>query len=181
MLVDSITTQTTTAIPPITNVASGSTTNRNCNSSKNKSDKIIGYQVIMPNKVIEVYFGDDQKEKLICHEEDTFDLRKGLFLAIAKHLYKDTYTLEGIEAKSVEIGYTKKYVKMVDHIIKKYNREKKANEDLFNKTKENMRIAHEKRMKNDARKRERKIEIQKEAYLRAMREFQEEKRSASCE
>lgn len=36
-------------------------------------------------------------------------------------------------------------------------------------------------MKNDARKRERKIEIQKEAYLRAMREFQEEKRSASCE
>lgn len=70
---------------------------------------------------------------------------------------------------------------MVDAIIRDYNRVKKANEEFFNKAKENRRIAHEKRIKNDARKRERKIEIQKEAYIRAMREFQEEKRIASCE
>lgn len=183
MLVDSITAQAITAIDPIMNITSDTITIRKTDRvlSKYENNKIIGYQVIVPNKVIEVYFKDDQKEKLVCHEEDTFDLRKGLFLAIAKHLYKDIYTLEGIEAKAVEIGYTKKYVKMVDHIIKEYNREKKANEEFFNKAKENRRIAHEKRMKNDTRKRERKIEIQKEAYLRAMREFQEEKRSASCE
>lgn len=183
MLVDSITSQTTTAINPIMSMLGDTSMPKDTviTFSKNKSDKITGYQIIVPNKVIEVYFEDNKKEKLVCHEEDTFDLHKGLFLAIAKHLYKDRYTLEGIEAKAIEIGYTKKYVKMVDAIIRDYNRVKKANEEFFNKEKENRRIAHEKRMKNDARKRERKIEIQKEAYLRAMREFQEERSSASCE
>ena len=118
MLVDSITAQVTTAIDPLMNITS--------DAIIITSDKIIGYQIIVPNKVIEVYFEDNKKEKLVCHEEDTFDLHKGLFLAIAKHLYKDRYTLEGIEAKAIEIGYTKKYVKMVDAIIRDYNRVKKA-------------------------------------------------------
>lgn len=99
MLVDSITAQVTTAIDPLMNITS--------DAIIITSDKIIGYQIIVPNKVIEVYFEDNKKEKLVCHEEDTFDLHKGLFLAIAKHLYKDRYTLEGIEAKAIEIGYTK--------------------------------------------------------------------------
>lgn len=109
MLVDSITAQAITAIDPIMNITSDTITIRKTDRvlSKYENNKIIGYKIIVPNKVIEVYFEDDQKEKLVCHEEDTFDLRKGLFVAIAKHLYKDTYTLEGIEAKAIEIGYTK--------------------------------------------------------------------------
>lgn len=146
-----------------------------------KEVEIKRYRILAPNKVIEVYFTDGSKEKLVCHDEDTFDLRKGLFLAIAKHLYKDKYTIEGIEAKAIEIGCTKKYVKMVDNIIKKHIKEEKMDEEINKVLDENKRIAHEKRMKNDAKKREHKIEIQKEAYLRAMREFQEEKALASFE
>ena len=88
--------------------------------------KIIDINVIVPNKVVEVTFADGKKEKMVCHEEDTFDLRNCLFIAIAKHLYKKEYTFEGIEWKAFELTYLKKYVKIVDFALKAYD--KKQNE-----------------------------------------------------
>lgn len=136
-----------------------------------KEVEIKRYRILAPNKVIEVYFTDGSKEKLVCHDEDTFNLRKGLFLAIAKHLYKDKYTIEGIEAKAVEIGYTKKYVKMVDKAIKDNNKLEEMAIRVHKEEELERKKDHERKMKADREKRERRIEIQKEAYLRAMCEL----------
>lgn len=98
-------------------------------------------------------------------------MRKGLFISIAKHLYKDKYTLDGIEEKAMEISYTKEYIKMVDKAIREHEKFEKAEKERIAKEKKEKRLAHEKRMERDRKRREHKIEIQKEAYLRAMCEF----------
>ena len=90
--------------------------------------------VIVPEKVVEITFGNDQTEKMVCHEDDIFDLRKCCFIAIAKHLYKKEYTQEGIEHMATQLTYQKKYVKIVDKALKDYTRkeeekEKKAREE----------------------------------------------------
>lgn len=64
---------------------------------KIKSPNITDIQILKYNKVVEISFADGGKEKMVRHEDDKFDLRKCCFIAIAKHLYKETYTFEGIE------------------------------------------------------------------------------------
>lgn len=100
-------------------------------------------------------------------------MRKGLFIAIAKHMYKDKYTLDGIEEKAMEISYTKEYVKIVDKAIREHEKLEKEEKERIAKEKEEKRLAHEKRVERDRKRREHKIEIQKEAYLRAMCEFKD--------
>lgn len=112
---------------------------------------------------------------MVCKDGDKFDLRRGLYLALAKHLYKKELTIEGIEAKATEISYTKKYVNMVEKVIKQHNRLEKETFELEKKNKEEKKIKHEAMIKRNKKKKEHKIEIQKEAYLIAMREYENEK------
>jgi len=91
------------------------------------SEVIKDVNIIVPNKVVEVTFADDKKEKMVCHEEDTFNLRNCLFIAIAKHLYKNEYTFEGIEYKAFELMHMKKYVKIVDSALKAFEKEAEGN------------------------------------------------------
>lgn len=86
-------------------------------------------------------------------------------------MYKEKYTLEGIEHKATELSYQKKYVKMIDKVIKEHDKklievENKKYEETMQK-----RLAHERKVKRDKKKRERMINIQKEAYVRAMKEI----------
>lgn len=147
------------------------------NFDKRKFCTIKSFRVLAPNKVIEVLFDDNKKEKIICHEEDKFDLRDGLFIATAKHLYKDEYTYEGIEVKTAELKLKKDFVKMVDNAIKQYEKEQRAKAERKAKEEKEKEIAkkqREKRLakinKRKAAKREAEIEMRKEAYLRAMKE-----------
>ena len=78
--------------------------------------------VIVPGKVMVVTFEDNRQEKLVCQEEDHFSLRFGCFIAIAKHLYKDTYTSEGIEHMATEMSYQIHYVKIVNKALKNYSK-----------------------------------------------------------
>ena len=89
-----------------------------------KSDVIADINVIVPGKVVEITFADGGKEKMVCHKDDTFDLRKCCFIAIAKHLYKKEYTQEGIEYMATQLTYQKKYVKIVDKALKNYKKRK---------------------------------------------------------
>lgn len=133
--------------------------------------KISSYEILARNKVIRVSFSDNTQEKVICDDKDEFDLRRGLFVALSKKMYKEKYTLEGIEHMATELSYQKKYVKMVDKAIKEHNRklveeENKKHEEALQK-----RLAYERKVKRDKKKRERTINIQKEAYVRAMKEI----------
>lgn len=133
--------------------------------------KISSYEILVRNKVIRVSFSDNTQEKVICDDKDKFDLRRGLFIALSKKMYKYQYTLEGIEHIATELSYQKKYVKMVDKAIKDHNRklieeENKKHEEALQK-----KLAYERKVKRDKKKRERVINIQKEAYVRAMKEI----------
>ena len=91
-------------------------------------------------------FKDSFCETMVCHEKDTFDLRQCLYIAIAKHLYKSTYTFEGIEWKAKEISYQKRYVKMVDKAMTHYKMDM-ANAEKMRKAEEDKKraIANKKR------------------------------------
>lgn len=144
-----------------------------------KKKIIASIKIIVPNKVVEVYFADNQKEKMVCHEKDVFDLRSCLFIAMAKHLYKKTLTYEGIEFKAKELTYEKEAVKIVDSALKEFCRSeafiraeeeriKKAEEISKKKKAKLIAYKQKRRAKKEAVERERLIEIQKEAYIRAM-------------
>lgn len=72
---------------------------------------------------------------------------------------------------ATELSYQKKYVKMVNKAIKDHNKklieeENKKHEEILQK-----KLAYERKVKRDKKKRERMINIQKEAYVRAMKEI----------
>ena len=119
------------------------------------SKYICSYKIVVPNKVIIVTFTDGHNEKVVCDENDTFDLKRGLFIAIAKHLYKNKYTLEGIEHKATELSWQKYYVKIVDKAIKEHSREEKELE----KTK---RIEEEKKAAELRRKEKKRLKLEKQ-------------------
>lgn len=98
-------------------------------------DDIFDISVIVPNKVVEIEFYDT-KEKMVCHEDDAFDLRKCCFIAIAKHLYKKEYTQEGIEYMATQLIYQKKYVKIVDKALKDYKRKEEEKAEKIRKEEE---------------------------------------------
>lgn len=104
-------------------------------------DDIFDINVIVPDKVVEIEFCDG-KEKMICHKEDTFDLRKCCFIAISKHLYKKEYTYEGIEHMADQLMYQKKYVKVVDKALKDYYK-KEAEKERMRKEEEENKIIRE--------------------------------------
>jgi len=147
---------------------------------------ITDINIIVPNKVVEVTFADGKKEKMICHEEDTFNLRNCLFIAIAKHLYKKDYTFEGIEWKAFELTHLKKYVKIVDAALKEFDRKQKEIDRLEEDCKADQERIERKRAKRQAYKerraakreqeeKDKQIAIQKEAYIHAIKYMEDSK------
>lgn len=126
------------------------------------SDIIKDIDVIVPGKVMVVTFNDDKQEKLVCQKEDHFSLRFGCFIAIAKHLYKDTYTPEGLEHMATEMSYQIRYVKIVNTALKSYSKkcEEKAKEKRLEFEKKE--IAERKRAKREAYKERRKARLEAE-------------------
>ena len=126
------------------------------------SDIIKDIDVIVPGKVMVVTFNDDKQEKLVCQKEDHFSLRFGCFIAIAKHLYKDTYTPEGIEHMATEMSYQIRYVKIVNTALKNYSKkcEEKAKEKRLEFEKKE--IAERKRAKREAYKERQKVRLEAE-------------------
>ena len=98
-------------------------------------DDIFDINVIVPDKVVEIKFYEG-KEKMVCHEDDVFDLRKCCFIAIAKHLYKKEYTQEGIEYMATQLTYQKKYVKIVDKALKDYKRKEEEKAEKIRREEE---------------------------------------------
>lgn len=126
-------------------------------------DDIFNINVIVPDKVVEIEFFDG-KEKMVCHEDDTFDLRKCCFIAIAKHLYKKEYTQEGIEYMATQLTYQKKYVKIVDKALKDYKRKEKEKAEKIRKEEEEKIICARQSLKRRKQK-ERRAQRHREALI----------------
>lgn len=126
-------------------------------------DDIFNINVIVPDKVVEIEFYDG-KEKMVCHEDDTFDIRKCCFIAIAKHLYKKEYTQEGIEYMATQLTYQKKYVKIVDKALKDYWKKEEEKEKRICEEREREKIQEHQREKR-RRYKERRTQRYKEAMI----------------
>lgn len=135
---------------------------------------IKNYQILCPGKVVRVDFADNTSEKMVLKDPDVFDIYRCLFIAIAKHLYKDTYTPEGIEYIATLLSYEKKYAKIVNSAINDHEKKEKEKLLKLQKEKEEKERIKRKRAKNLKRREqlrkkriEEQINIQKEAIIRA--------------
>lgn len=126
-------------------------------------DDIFDINVIVPDKVVEIEFFDG-KEKMVCHEDDTFDLRKCCFIAIAKHLYKKEYTQEGIEYMATQLTYQKKYVKIVDKALKDYKRKEEEKAEKIRREDEEKIIRARQNLKRRKQK-ERRAQRHRETLI----------------
>jgi len=130
----------------------------------NMKENILDINVIVPGKVVEITFCDMLKEKMVCHKDDTFDLRKCCFIAIAKHLYKKEYTQEGIEYMATQLTYQKKYVKIVDKALKEYWKKEEEKEKRIRDERERKEI-QERQSEKRRRYKERRTQRHKEAMI----------------
>lgn len=123
---------------------------------------------VLNKKVVMVTFSDGKVEKAVLDTYDTFNIEQGIAICIMK---KSFSKISNDNGSSV-------YNKLVEYGLKAYNdilaAESKAEakkKEKEAKAKRNAEKAKRKRARKAAEKREAEIEIQKEAYLRAMREL----------
>ena len=137
-------------------------------------DEIIDIKVLDDNnRVAKVGFADGYVVKNIRDEEDVFDIEECLYLALAKKLYRKEYTYEGTLRMAEELKFKKDAVSIVKHgakVYEKYLEEEKAKKEESSRRERRKakKIAQKQRRKERARREQ--IEIQKQAYLEAMKE-----------
>lgn len=110
------------------------------------------------NKVVELLFSDSKKEKSVCDDVDEFDINRGIEVCILKYL----------------LGGSNNYNNLIKAIRKKYDEklDSQKKEEARKEQIKNKRAKKQAAKKRRAeRKREEQIEMQKEAYVRAMREM----------
>lgn len=138
---------------------------------------IADIEMLVPNKVMKVYFNDESYIKVVCHDFDEFNIYAGCYIAIAKKLYGKDYTCEGIEHMARQLSYQKKYVYIVNKAVKEYEKKtmlawKEAiaskREEAIAANKKRKREAYIKR--RDERRRQARIDEMAEAFKKAMKE-----------
>lgn len=144
---------------------------------------------VVPGRVVKVTYYY-KKYEMVCDPRDEFSMEKVLYLAIAKEMYGHTLTPEGIEKKAEELKYEKVYVKKVEQAMKilaamkeleKENAEYEAllearRQKRWERKQRQMDCRAEKKRLQEEKEREEKIQIQTEAYLRAMKAVKEEEK-----
>ncbi len=116
------------------------------------------------DRVVFVTFADGTKEKAVLAADDQFSLEQGISICITKKLLSMKTEDNG---SSVYNKIVEKGLKVVEDKKKKAEAEKQEKQVKSNRIK---KLKAKKARKANAA-REAQIEIQKEAYLRAMREF----------
>lgn len=126
------------------------------------SSKVKDVNVIVPDKVVEVLFEDGTKEKAVCRKPDVFSLEQAIAICIGKKI------MGGSSAYNNAIKHG---LKIYNDKLKKEELDKEEQERIANKRAK--RIAYKKRKaaEREQAEKERQIEIQKEAYIRAMTEM----------
>ena len=119
-------------------------------------------QQVVPNKVVEVTFADGEKTKAICREPDTFSLEMAITICLMKKL----------------LGGSGNYNKTIKACLKQYQKdledEARAKQEAIDEEKRKAKRAAKRVQRAERRAeaaKERAIEIQKEAYIRAMKEL----------
>lgn len=141
-----------------------------------KDIRIVDVNIIVPDKVVEVTFADGTKEKSVCREPDVFSLESAISICISKKIMGGSAAYNNAVRRGMKV-YEKrlefeKYQKAEQERI-----EKKRAKRLACKKRRAVKRAEEENQRK-AREREYQIEIQKEAYLRAMGIIRNENKGA---
>lgn len=122
---------------------------------------------VIEEKAIIVSFADGTNEKATLDKEDKFNLEQGISICITKKLLEEKCR-----------NGSNLYNKIVKRAEKVYTQKIETLKKLKSEEEEKERIIAKKRKKNEQRwikremaAKEKQIEIQKEAYLRAMYEY----------
>ena len=123
---------------------------------------------VIGDSVVIMYFADGTTEKAVLNKEDTFSLEQGISICLTKKM---------LSMISEDSG-SSVYNKLVEHCLNVYKNNRQAEQDEAQKKIADKEAAKKfkekldrKKARKAAEKREAQIEIQKEAYLRAMKEY----------
>lgn len=133
---------------------------------KKENEMIIkDFEISKSGNGITVYFIDGTYKKSYAVAPDEFDIKKALYICLAKK-YSHEYKCDDIEVLAKFFSMTKKYIREVERVFAEYEKKEEVKKIIANRKAKKIRYKANKK----AREREELIEIQKEAYLRAMRE-----------
>lgn len=121
--------------------------------------EVTDVKIIVPNKVVEVTFTDGSKEKSVCREPDVFSLESAISICVSKKIMGGSGAYNNLVKRGLKV--------YEDNI--KMDAAVKAEQERINKKRAKRKAYMERRAaKREETARERQIEIQKEAYIRAM-------------
>ena len=123
---------------------------------------ILDINILVPDKVVEVTFADGTKEKSVCREPDVFSLEIAIAICISKKV---------MGGSSAYNNAVKRGVKVYEDKLKEDEKAKAEEERIAKKRAKRLEYKKNKEAKRKAQEREEKIEIQKEAYKRAIEEM----------
>ena len=121
--------------------------------------RIKDVNILVENKVVEVTFADGTKEKAVCQEPDVFSLETAIAICLSKKI---------MGGSSAYNNAVKHGVKVYEDKIKEVEKAKAEQERIAKKRAKRLAYKERKIAKRKAQECEEKIEIQKEAYIRAM-------------
>ena len=141
-----------------------------------KSPEIKDVKIIVPDKVVEVTFADGTKEKSVCREPDVFSLESAISICISKKIMGGSSAYNNAIKHGMKV-YEDKLKKEAEAKAEQERIEKKRAKRLAYKERRSAKRAEEEMIRKE-REREEQIEIQKEAYLRAMDVLRSENKGA---
>ena len=127
---------------------------------------------VVPKKILNIKIKEGvntifgYEGKIVCDERDKFSMEYALYLALAKCDYGKKYTSKGIEKKAGELKFERSYEALLEA-----RRQKR-----WERKQRQMDRRAEKKKAQEEKEREEKIQIQTEAYLRAMKAVKEEEK-----
>lgn len=121
-------------------------------------------EIIVPGKVVELTFNDGTKEKAVCDETDAFSLDGAITICAAKKL---------MGGSSAYNKFVRSVVKQYQHKLENKRIEAEEKERIERKKAKKAEKRKQYKEKKEAKEREKAIEIQTEAYIRAIKTLEE--------
>ena len=125
---------------------------------------VVDMEIIVPGKVVELTFNDGTKEKAVCDETDAFSLDGAITICAAKKL---------MGGSSAYNKFVRSVVKQYQHKLENKRVEAEEKERIERKKAKKAEKRKQYKEKKEAKERKKAIEIQTEAYIRAIKTLEE--------
>lgn len=131
---------------------------------------VIDVNIIVPDKVVEVTFLDGTKEKSVCREPDVFSLEQAIGICVSKKVMGGSSAYNNAIKRGLKVYENKIHEEQIDEEEQERIERKRAKKKAYKERRAAKRALEE--TKRALEEREKQIEIQKEAYIRAMMEVE---------